>query len=54
MTDKILERFRYEFGDNQPDIDEFIQKVLEEICSLWGKETTADQKLLEAPETGLN
>ena len=30
MTDKIIEKFRYEFGDNQPDIEEFIRKEFEE------------------------
>jgi len=30
MIDKLIDEFRYEFGDNQPDLEEFIRKVLEE------------------------
>ena len=47
MTDKIIEKFRYEFGDNQPDIEEFIRKEFEEV--VW-KYSAENEKALEGQE----
>ena len=47
MIDKIIEEFRHEFGDNQPDIEEFIRKEFEEQDKKYQNLTTSFNELAE-------